>query len=86
MSAVQSPPLTNLCSSAAQRGFGLLILEGLASDIPVAIDSVAGPFCVISSSGAGVLEGDFGTTVDRSLANPGARCHASVLNDPPIPG
>lgn len=54
--------------------FGLVLVEALASGVPVAAYPVPGPLDVVADSGAGVLDEDLGRavagalTVDRSVA------------------
>ncbi len=47
--------------------FGLVLLEALASGIPVAALPVAGPLDVIGDSGVGVLDEDLGAAVRKAL-------------------
>jgi glycosyltransferase involved in cell wall biosynthesis len=58
--------------------FGLVLLEALASGLPVAAFPVAGPLDVIGGSGAGVLDADLGRAALAALAIPRemARAHA----------
>lgn len=59
--------------------FGLVLLEALASGIPVAAYPVAGPLDVIDGSGAGVLDEDLGTAVRKALAIPAETCRKRAL-------
>ncbi|HEX9447554.1 MAG TPA: glycosyltransferase family 1 protein [Dongiaceae bacterium] len=56
--------------------FGLVVLEALASGVPVAAFPVAGPKDVIGDSGAGALHQDLRTAITRALQIPAARCRA----------
>ena len=58
--------------------FGLVILEALASGVPVAAYPVAGPADVIGTSGAGVLDHDLRAAALQALDIPreAARSHA----------
>lgn len=47
--------------------FGLVLVEALASGVPVAAYPVAGPRDVIADSGAGVLDEDLGRAIDGAL-------------------
>lgn len=48
--------------------FGLVLLEALASGVPVAAYPVAGPLDVVGDSGAGCLDEDLGVAVHRALS------------------
>jgi glycosyltransferase involved in cell wall biosynthesis len=56
--------------------FGLVVLEALASGVPVAAFPVAGPKDVIGDSGAGALHQDLKIAIARALQIPAARCRA----------
>ncbi len=56
--------------------FGLVVLEALASGVPVAAFPVAGPRDVLGDSGAGALDWDLGRAVRQALAVPTDRCRA----------
>jgi glycosyltransferase involved in cell wall biosynthesis len=49
--------------------FGLVILEALASGVPVAAYPVPGPMDIIDHPGAGALHEDLQVAVDRALAS-----------------
>ncbi len=59
--------------------FGLVILEALASGVPVAAFPVPGPLDVIGDSDIGVLDEDLGRAVSRALAIDPARCREFAL-------
>ena len=56
--------------------FGLVLLEALASGVPVAAFPVAGPLDVIGESGCGALDEDLGRAVARALLLSRERCRA----------
>jgi len=56
--------------------FGLVLLEALASGVPVAAYPVPGPLDVIGESRCGVLDPDLGRAVARALQIPRERCRA----------
>jgi glycosyltransferase involved in cell wall biosynthesis len=56
--------------------FGLVVLEALASGVPVAAFPVAGPRDVLGGSGAGALDWDLGRAVRQALSVPAALCRA----------
>jgi glycosyltransferase involved in cell wall biosynthesis len=60
--------------------FGLVMLEALASGVPVAAYPVAGPLDVIGDSGAGVLHEDLRAAALAALAIPRERCREHALN------
>ena len=59
--------------------FGLVMLEALASGVPVAAYPVPGPIDVIGTSGAGVLDEDLRAAALAALAIPKERCRAHAL-------
>ncbi len=59
--------------------FGIVLLEALASGVPVAAFPVAGPLDVIGQSGAGVLHDDLRRAATAALAIPRQRCRAHAL-------
>jgi glycosyltransferase involved in cell wall biosynthesis len=59
--------------------FGLVLLEALASGLPVAAYPVPGPLDVIGTSGAGVLDEDLRQAALAALEIPPARCRAHAL-------
>lgn len=59
--------------------FGLVLLEALASGLPVAAYPVPGPLDVIGDSGCGVLDPDLARAAKRALEIPRARCRAYAL-------
>ncbi len=62
--------------------FGLVLLEALASGLPVAAFPVMGPLDVIGDSGAGVLDANLGRAALAALAIPreAARAHALTFS------
>ena len=62
------------------RHFGLVLLEALASGVPVAAFPVTGPLDVIGQSGAGVLDANLGRAALAALAIPRDCARAHALN------
>lgn len=62
--------------------FGLVLLEALASGLPVAANPVVGPLDVIGNSGAGVLDANLGRAAIAALSIPRelARAHALTFS------
>ncbi|WP_353857731.1 glycosyltransferase family 1 protein [Azospirillum formosense] len=60
--------------------FGLVLLEALASGLPVAAYPVPGPLDVVDGSGAGCLDEDLKAAVERALTIPPERCRDYALN------
>ncbi len=60
--------------------FGMVLLEAMASGLPVAALPVPGPLDVVADSGAGVLDEDLGAACRAALAIPRekARAHAET--------
>jgi glycosyltransferase involved in cell wall biosynthesis len=59
--------------------FGLVLLEALASGVPVAAYPVPGPLDVIGGSPAGVLDLDLATAAQAALSIPAEVCRAHAL-------
>ena len=59
--------------------FGLVMLEALASGVPVAAFPVQGPLDVIGDNDIGVLDDDLGSAVGRALKIDPARCRDFAL-------
>lgn len=60
--------------------FGIVLLEALASGVPIAAFPVTGPLDVIGTSGCGVLDPDLRLAALRALDIPGDRCRAYSQN------
>lgn len=59
--------------------FGLVLLEALASGVPVAAYPVAGPLDIIGDSGAGVLHDDLREAIRLAAAIPRQHCRDAAL-------
>jgi len=59
--------------------FGLVLLEAMASGVPVAAYPVPGPLDVVNQSGAGVLDEDLAAAVEKALTIPAEVCRAHAL-------
>ena len=59
--------------------FGLVMLEALASGVPVAAYPVPGPNDVVGGQGVGVLDKDLGFAALQALAIPPQRCRAHAI-------
>ncbi|GJE25748.1 glycosyltransferase family 4 protein [Methylobacterium organophilum] len=60
--------------------FGIVLLEALASGLPVAAYPVTGPLDVIGEGGAGVLDHDLRAAALGALQVPRARCREEALH------
>jgi glycosyltransferase involved in cell wall biosynthesis len=83
LGALSGEPLAAVYSSAdvfvfpsLTDTFGIVLLEALASGLPVAAFPVTGPLDVVGNSGCGVLDWDLRTAVLRALEIPKERCRA----------
>ena len=59
--------------------FGLVLLEALASGVPVAAFPVPGPLDVVGQDGPGSLDEDLGRAVRNALSIPAAICREHAL-------
>lgn len=60
--------------------FGLVLLEALASGLPVAAYPVPGPLDIVDGTGVGVLDDDLAVAARRALAISPERCREYALN------
>ena len=60
--------------------FGLVLLEAMASGLPVAAFPVQGPLDVIADSGAGVLDEDLQKAANEAVLIPGEKCRTYAKN------
>jgi 1,2-diacylglycerol 3-alpha-glucosyltransferase/glucuronosyltransferase len=60
--------------------FGIVLLEALASGVPIAAYPVTGPADVIDNAAVGVLDEDLKAAVLAALQIPGERCRAFALS------
>jgi glycosyltransferase involved in cell wall biosynthesis len=59
--------------------FGLVLLEALASGVPIAAYPVPGPLDIVDGTGVGVLDEDLARATRRALEIPGELCRALAL-------
>jgi len=59
--------------------FGLVLLEALASGLPVAAYPVPGPLDIVDGTGVGALDDDLAAAAQRAIAIPPADCRALAL-------
>lgn len=59
--------------------FGLVLLEALASGVPVAAFPVQGPLDIIGGSDAGCLDTDLGRAIRTALTIPAENCRAHAM-------
>jgi glycosyltransferase involved in cell wall biosynthesis len=59
--------------------FGLVVLEALASGLPVAAYPVPGPLDIVDDMGVGALNEDLGIAVGEAITVPRTRCRAHAL-------
>ncbi len=60
--------------------FGMVLLEALASGLPIAAYPTAGPLAIVGSSGTGVLDHDLRRAALGALEIPRERCRAHALS------
>ena len=59
--------------------FGLVLLEALASGLPVAAYPVPGPLDIVDGTGVGALDDDLAAAAQRAISIPPADCRALAL-------
>ncbi|MCB9948657.1 MAG: glycosyltransferase family 1 protein [Rhodospirillaceae bacterium] len=59
--------------------FGLVLLEAMASGVPVAAYPVQGPMDIVTDPAAGALDEDLGRAIDRALGLSREACRAHAL-------
>ena len=59
--------------------FGLVLLEALASGLPVAANPVPGPLDIVDGTGVGVLDHDLAAAARRAIAIAPEHCRALAL-------
>ncbi|GAB4352231.1 MAG: glycosyltransferase family 1 protein [Kiloniellaceae bacterium] len=59
--------------------FGLVMLEAMASGLPVAAYPVPGPLDIVDGVGAGFLSDDLGRAVSEAIKQPRERCREHAL-------
>ena len=59
--------------------FGLVLLEALASGLPVAAYPVPGPLDIVDGTGVGVLDQDLASAARQAIAVPPEKCRALAL-------
>jgi len=59
--------------------FGLVLLEAMASGLPVAAYPVTGPLDILGDSGAGAMREDLNEAVEAALAIPPDECRAHAI-------
>lgn len=60
--------------------FGLVLLEALASGVPVAAHPVRGPVDIVKQGETGFLDEDLGKAVNKALAIDGGKCREFALS------
>jgi glycosyltransferase involved in cell wall biosynthesis len=59
--------------------FGLVLLEALASGLPVVAYPVPGPLDIVDGTGVGILDDDLAAAAQRAIAIPPERCREIAL-------